>query len=220
MTKISAREVPRHRMISARVSPMVEMARWFLELNMIPYAEEPHVPILHVLATRRANGGNEVPVVVTPEDVWGGARAFLFGLDAKTPPSCRLLGNTEEQRNVNITHIDHFFSLLLLQVRRYVYFHLLPHRQLLYPIVTQGAPLWEKWFVALLYPFWRWLMGKGLDLSPNLIEEAPSDIGQAFSFAEQLVADGRRFIEGDRPGVVDVVFASLVSPLILPSNFG
>jgi len=220
MTKITAREMPRHRMISARVSPMVEMARWFFELNIIPYAEEPHVPILHVLATRRAHGGSEVPVVVTPEDVWGGARAFLFGLDAKTPPGRRLLGDTEEQRNANIAHINHFFSLLLLQVRRYVYFHLLPHRKLLYPVVTQGAPFWEKSFVAMFYPIWRWLMGKGLNLSPNLVETAPLDIDRAFSYAEHLVSDGRRFIEGDRPGVVDIVFASLVSPLILPPHFG
>ncbi len=207
-------------MISARVSPMVEMARWFFELNMIPYAEEAHVPILHVLATRWAHGGNEVPVVVTSEGVWGGARAFLFGLDAKTPPDRRLFGNTEVQRNENIGHIDHFFSLLLLQVRRYVYFHLLPHRKVLYPVATQGAPLWERSFVALLYPIWRWLMGKGWDLSPSLVEAAPSDIGEAFSYVERLLADGRRFIGGDRPGAADIVFAALVSPLILPPNFG
>ncbi len=217
---VNTRERPRNRMISARVSPMVEMARWFFELNMIPYAEEAHVPILHVLATRWAHGGNEVPVVVTSEDVWGGARGFLFGLDAKTPPDRRLLGNTEVQRKENIGHIDHFFSLLLLQVRRCVYFHLLPHRKVLYPVATQGTPLWERSFVALLYPIWRWLMGKGLDLSPSLVEAAPSDIGEAFSYVERLLADGRRFIGGDRPGVADIVFAALVSPLILPPNFG
>jgi cytochrome P450/glutathione S-transferase len=199
---------------------MVEMARWFFELNGIPYAEEAHVPILHVIATRRAHGGNEIPVVVTAEDVWGGARAFLSGLDAKTPPDRRLLGNTETERNKNIGHIDHLLSLLLLQVRRYVYFHLLPHRRVLYPVVTQGAPLWERLFVALLYPAWRWLMGKGLNLSPNLVESASSDIEEAFSYVEGLLADRGRFIAGDLPGVVDIVFAALVSPLILPCKFG
>jgi glutathione S-transferase len=102
---------------------MVEMARWIFELYMVPYAEEPHVPILHVLATRRAHGGNEVPVAVSSESVWGGARAFLVGFDAKTAPGRRLLGQTEQERRQNIEHIDQFFSLLFLQVRRYVYFH-------------------------------------------------------------------------------------------------
>lgn len=213
-------ESPRHRLISARANPMVEMARWLFELNFIPYAEEAHVPILHVLATRRAHGGNEVPVVVTSEGVWRGAKDFLFGLDAKTPPGRRLLGNTEQQRRQNIAHIIHFFSLLLLQVRRYVYFHLLPHRKLLYPVVTQGAPFWERSFVLVLYPVWRRLMAKGLDLSPNLVTAAPAQIDQAFSFVEQLLADGREFIGGELPGIVDVVFASLVAPLVLPPNYG
>jgi hypothetical protein len=91
---VTLTEMPRHRTISARVSPMVEMARWLFELNMIPYAEGAHVPILHVIATRRAHGGNEVPVIVSSEGVRGGARAVLFGLDAKTSPGRRLLGNT------------------------------------------------------------------------------------------------------------------------------
>ena len=40
-----------------------EKARWALDRLALPYREEPHVPMLHRLATTR-NGGGSVPVLV------------------------------------------------------------------------------------------------------------------------------------------------------------
>ena len=42
-------EAPRYVMVSARVSPMVELARWLFERHRIPYEEQAHAPLLHVL---------------------------------------------------------------------------------------------------------------------------------------------------------------------------
>jgi len=213
-------EPARHRLVSARISPPAEMARWLFELGMIPYAEEAHVAGLRVQVTQRAKAGDEVPVVVTAEGVWTGARGFLTGLDAKSAPGRRVLGETEEQREQNVAQIDQFLALLLKQVPRLVYFHLLPLRKQLLPIVTQDAPLWERCLVTALYPVWRGWMSEALDLSQQLVEAAAQEIEQAFSYAERLTEDGRRFIGGNFPGVVDVVFASLVSLLVLPERFG
>ncbi len=44
-------------------SHYAEKARWALDRVSIPYREEPHVPLLHRLATRRQGGGS-VPVLV------------------------------------------------------------------------------------------------------------------------------------------------------------
>lgn len=213
-------ENPRHRLISARVSPMVEMARWIFELYNIPYAEQAHAPVIHIIATLKARGGFEVPVVVTPEGVWRGAREFLINIDAKSPPTHRLLGETDDERAENIAFIDKLFTLLLKQVRRYVYFHLLPHRSVLSPIVVEGAPHWEKFVVEKFYPLWRRLMGKALDFSPNLIQDAPGDIDRAFKVVEERLADGRRFLSGDKPGILDVVFSSLAAPVVFPTEYG
>ena len=85
-------EQPRHIIVSARISPMVELARWLFERYRTSYHEEAHAPILHVLATRRRGGGREVPVIVGPEGIWDGARAVLDGLDVKSRPGQRLYG--------------------------------------------------------------------------------------------------------------------------------
>ena len=82
-----------YRMISARVSPMVELARWLFERQGLPYREEAHAPMLHVLATLAVKGGVEVPAVVTPNGtVWKGARDTLNGVDAASAPGQRLFG--------------------------------------------------------------------------------------------------------------------------------
>jgi cytochrome P450/glutathione S-transferase len=214
-------ESPRHRLISARVSPMVEMARWIFELYNIPYAEEAHAPVVHIVATLKARGGFEVPVVTNPEGVWRGAREFLINFDAKSPPGARrLLGDEADERAANIALIDSLFALLLKQIRRYVYFQLIPHRNVLSPVVVEGAPGWEKFVVVNFYSLWRRLMGKALDFSPNLIRAAPGDIDRAFTIVEERLSDGRCFLSGDEPGILDIVFSSLAAPVIFPPEYG
>src|SRR4030095_16263422 len=213
-------EMPRHIIVSARVSPMVELARWLFERDRLTYHEEPHAPILHVLATRRRGGGREVPVIVGPEGIWGGARAVLDGLDAKSRPGQRLYGESDHDRDANRALIDTLLALLLQTVRRLVYFHLLPHRRTLYPAAVDGAPLWERAFVFLLYPIWRRLMARGLDLSPQLVQEAPARIREACNLIE--IALGRRggpFLGGPQPNTVDIVFAALMAPVVFPPHY-
>ena len=206
-------EKPRHIIVSARVSPMVELARWLFERYRLTYHEEAHAPILHVIATRRRGGGREVPVVVGPEGIWDGARAVLDGLDAKSRPGQRLYGESDDARAANRALIDGLLARLLLTVRRLVYFHLLPHRTTLYPAAVDGAPLWERAFVFLLYPIWRRLMARGLDLSPQLVEEAPAHIREACDLIEaELRRSGGPFVGGEEPNAIDIVFSALMAP--------
>src|SRR4051812_47163395 len=80
-------EQPRHVVISSRINPAAELARWLFERCHIAYHERPHAPFLRVVATRRESDG---VAVVTPEAVWMGARDILEGVDAKSRPGQRL----------------------------------------------------------------------------------------------------------------------------------
>lgn len=216
-----AAEQPRHIIVSARISPMVELARWLFEYYHVTYHEEAHAPILHVLATRRRGGGREVPVIVGPEGIWDGARSVLDGIDAKSRPGQRLYGENEDERAANRALIVRLLDLLLQTVRRLVYFHLLPHKKTLYPVAVDGAPLWERALVFLLYPLWRRLMARGLDLSPAPVAEAPARIREACDLIEgELSSRGTRFIGGDYPNAVDVTFAALMAPVVFPQRYG
>ncbi len=216
-----AAEQPRHIIVSARVSPMVELTRWLFERYRLSYHEEPHAPMLHVLATLRRGGGVEVPVVIGPEGVWAGAHDLLSGLDAKSRPGQRLYGESDAERAANRALVGRLLELLLRTVRRYVYFHMLPLKAVLYPVAVDGAPLWERAFVFLLYPVWRMLMARGLDLAPDLVAAAPGQIRDACDLIEtELNRRGTRFVGGAQPGVVDIVFAALAAPVAFPPRYG
>ena len=213
-------EQPRHIIVSARVSPMVELTRWLFEHYHLPYHEEVHAPILHVLATRRRGGGNEVPVVVAPDGIWAGARAALNGLDARSRTGERLFGESEEERVANRQLVERLLDLLLPTVRRLVYFHLLPHKAVLYSVAVDGAPLWERAFVFLLYPLWRRLMARGLGFSPELLDAAPLEIRNACDLVEgELQRRGTPFIGGTAPQVIDIVFSALMAPVVFPPEY-
>ena len=215
------RDPPRYVIVSARVSPMVELARWLFERYRIPYEEQAHVPLLHVPFTRRRRGGVEVPVVVTAASVWKGAREVLDGLDGRLRAGERLFGDTPSEREANHTVVSQLLDRLLHNVRRFAYFHLLPFKRSVYPVATDGAPRWERAFVWLFYPMWRRLMGRALDFSPSAIEAAPPQILEAFDLIEsELTRRGTRFLGGDTPNAIDIIFSALVAPLILPKGYG
>lgn len=216
----NAAEEPRHIIVSARISPTADLTRWLFERYGLSYHEQPHAPILHVLATRRRGGGVEVPVVVGPEGVWAGAHDVLNGLDAKSRPGDRLYGENEDERASNRALVEKLHGLLLQAVGRFVSFHMLPLRKLFYPVAVDGAPVWERVFVFLLYPVWRWFMARRLDFSADLIAEAPARIREACDLIEaELQRRGTRFAGGSEPNVVDIVFSALSAPIVCPPGY-
>src|SRR5262249_9113350 len=117
--------------------------------------------------------------------------------------------------------IVRLLDLLPQTVRRLVYFYLLSHKATLYPVAVEGAPLWERVFIFLLYPVWRRLMARGLDLSPDLLDEAPVRIREACDLSErELSRGGTRFMGGEYPNAVDIVFSALMAPIVFPPRYG
>ena len=211
-------EQPRHVVVSARVNPAAELTRWLFERFRIAYHEQPHLPFLRTVATRREIDG---VAVVGPEDVWMGARETLEGLDAKSRPGQRLYGESDSERAANRAMIERLLDLLPRAVGRYVYAQMLPHRAVLYPVVADGAPLWERAFVYCFYPLWSRLAARRLELSPGLAAAVPGQIREACDIVEaELAKRGTRFVGGDNPGIVDFVFAALAAPLVFPPRYG
>jgi len=57
-------EAPRLRLVSTKLAPPVEMARWLLELRSIAYSEEVHAPAFHALAAWRRGVSIEPALVL------------------------------------------------------------------------------------------------------------------------------------------------------------
>lgn len=211
-------EQPRHTLVSARVNPAAELARWLFERARVAYHEQRHVPFLRVVATRRERDG---VAVVSGEAVWMGARDIVDGIDAKSRPGQRVYGEAETDRAANRAWVERLTELLPAAVGRFIYSELLSHKAILYPVIAEGAPFWERGFVYWLYPLWRRLAARRLDLTRDAVAAAPGRIRQACDSVEaELASRGTRFIGGDSPDIVDIVFASLLAPVTYPARYG
>ena len=105
---------PRYVIVSARVAPMVELARWLFERAAIPYEEEGHAPLIHAVFTRRRRGGVEVPVVVSAAATWKGARETLKETDVVI---CEI--DLAEFHHLDLVMRDESFSLFdMTELRR------------------------------------------------------------------------------------------------------
>ena len=212
---------PRYVIVSACLSPMVELARWLFERHHIPYEDQGHAPLLHIPFTRRRKAGVEVPVIVSAGSTWKGARETLHGLDSRLRAGEQLFGDRADERERNIAFVDQLLAKLLLNVRRLTCFHLLPAKPAILPVATDGVPAWERAIVWIFFPIWRRLMGRALDLNPAAIGTAPREIAEAFDLVEAALRErGTRFLGGHAPNGIDIVFSALVAPLTLPVGHG
>lgn len=211
-----------YRIISARISPMVELTRWLFERQGLAFREEAHVLGFHALATLPAKGGLHVPVIVTPDGaVWKTARDILEGLDAAGPPGRRLLGEKELERTTNHAFVERLLTGLLADAPRHVYQTVLPFKDLAFPAATHRAPGWERALVWLIYPVWRGMMTRSLGSAPAQLAEAAARIEATFVMVEaELARRGSAFLGGESPGVLDIVFSALAALLVFPPNHG
>ena len=201
------------RMISYAVSPYSEMARWVMDRLGVEYREESHVPMLHFLLVQKTD---ELPGLVVPEKMLGNAREVLDYWEARSPRAETL--DAGDDPDVEAL-LERFYSKTGVAVRRFAYYYMLPDRRGTLKCWQRGAPLWEKVVSSVFFPIMRGIMNKGLQLTPTAPQESMVEIDDCFQLVEQHLADGRRYLTGDRLTAADIAFASLTAPVIFPDGY-
>lgn len=210
-----------YRMISIEVSQGCELARWLLERAGLPFVEELHAPLLHVLATERVHGGVEAPVIVTGTSTWQSTAGILAGIDAHAPAGAKVFGETGPERIANQVFFRSLLPYFGPPLRMYVYHFVLPDRKLMTPLATYGVPGWERFVVRWFYPLWRSLLAKALGDSPAAFAAAPKTIEQGLALVDaELAKRGTPFLCGEAPGGIDIVVSAQMSPVIFPPQYG
>ena len=197
-------------------SHYAEKARWALDRLSISYREEPHVPLLHRLATTRQGGGS-VPVLVQ------GGRRFLNSTEIlrHADSSCggdRLYPRDPDVRRAVEALEEQFDQELGPHTRRWAYFQLLPHRALLYTLMARGVPRLEAGLLKATLPIVALAIRKGLRITPDGAQRSILKLRGIFSEVDKLLADGRQYLVDDRFTAADLTFAALASPVLLPER--
>ena len=205
-------------MVSIPVSPYVELARWVLDRRGIAYVEEGHVPFLHLAAALLRGGGTEVPVLVTADGTKRNAREVVEW--AESSSAAGVLQPDEQPPNETMLALyESFYGPFGVAVRAWAYAWMLPERQAVLHSWGSGAPGYERLAAGVAYPLLAGLMRRALDIGPQTIADQTAAIDAVFDHVADLLADGRKYLCGDRISLADLALAALAGPAIVPEGY-
>ncbi len=210
----------RARLVTIPFSHYCDKARWALDRAGVAYDEEGHAPMFHYLGVKRAGAGRTVPVLVHEGRVLSDSTDICKHVDALAPAD-RKLYPTEPALRAEAERLEDLFDEKLgPATRRIAYFHVLADRAQAISFVRIGAPAWEGLVLRVAAPLVFGLLQRGLKVDAAGVERSRASLDKVLAEVEGLLADGRRFLVGDRFTIADLTFASLAAPVIAPPEYG
>ena len=206
-------------MISVAVSPYVELARWTLDRLGVQYVEERHAPVFNTLAARRHRGSTMVPVLDIGESSLTDGRQVVDYYEQRAPAQLRLYPDDPTVAAEAKALFDECYDVLGVAVRAWAYAYQLPQRGPTTRAWIDGAPLHERVIVPLVYPLIRRRLATGLKLHAGSIPEQRVVIDASLARIAAHLADGRRYLAGDRLTAADLALATMFSPAVLPAGY-
>lgn len=102
----------------------------------------------------------------------------------------------------------------------FAYYHLLPERALMEPIFAAPVPPTEAKLTPAAYGLMSAAFKSLLKLSPQHAAEAADRMRASFDATDRHIADGRRYLRGDRLTKGDIALCAASAPILLPRGYG
>jgi glutathione S-transferase len=157
---------------------------------------------------------------VTDRGVYPDSTDILQFLDSQHGADRRLYPDDADLRR-EVEELEELFDTKLgPHTRRAAYFYLLPERQILLETVLHCASGFDRSVFKGLFPLIRFLMRRGMRITPESTARSIDRVREVFDTAGQRLADGRRYLVGDGFTAADLTFAALASPVLMPRGYG
>lgn len=205
------------RLITIPFSHYCEKARWALERAGIEHVEDGHLPIFSYLAVRRAGARRTVPVLVTADGALiPDSTDILRWCDQHGHAPALFPADRPEAAALE----DDFDRRLGPAARRLAYFHLLPSRAAVTELLTADVPGWQRRVGRVARPLAVQLIKRGLKVDAAGAARSRRALDETFAAVGERLADGRRYLCGDRFTAADLTFAALAAPVLVPDGYG
>lgn len=208
------------RLITIGFSHFCEKARWALDLAGLDYVEEDHAPVMHWAANLRAGARRTVPALVTPRSVLVESTDIVRFADEALPESQRLFPADPDQHREVVGWVDRFDRALGPATRRAIYYYVFAEPEKARELLSSTGPKWERRVARVMFPAIRALMTRGLKITPEAAARSIAKIDEVFAEVGARLADGRRYLVGDRFTAADLTFAALAVPALGPAQYG
>ncbi|MEG3175166.1 glutathione S-transferase C-terminal domain-containing protein [Sphingomonas sp. RB3P16] len=203
-------------------APMVdsETMRLLLHYHGIAFDEADHLFGWVSLLTLRHGGNGLVPLVYGPAFTITGPYPLAERLDAALGEAARLIPRTAPLSATVAADWASFNAGMGTDTAVFSYYHLLPERALMTPIFAAPVPSSEARLTPTVYPLLRLVFRLALDLTAARAEQAANSIRAHFDATDRRLADGRRYLCGDRITLGDIAVAAAIAPLLQPPGYG
>jgi glutathione S-transferase len=207
-------------LVTIPISHFCEKARWALDRAGLDYTEQRHIQIVHMAAVKRAGGGRTAPVLKTPEGSFDDSTTILRYADEHGPPGLRLYPTDEPSRADVVALEQRFDTILGPEGRRWLYYEVFKDARRFASYNLAGVPAWERRIFPFVLAPAKAILRSRLDITDATAAEALRLVDQELDFVAGLLADGRRYLVGDRFSAADLAFAALCAPLVVPVQYG
>jgi glutathione S-transferase len=201
--------------------PMIdsELSRFILWRYALPYQEQRHIFGWASLLALLHGGGVGIPLIYGNGVKLTGPRAIVDHSDALCDPSRILIPAQQPLRTKVEADWTTFNGELATYTAKIAYFHLLPHRDILLEPFVRGIPSTEAKLTPALYPLLSHLFTLLLQLNPASVADALEQTTRIVDDVDRRIADGRKFLWGDKATLSDLAFATALAPLLLPDGY-
>lgn len=201
------------------ISHYCEKARWALDLLGIDYRLRHLAPGTHFAKTEALGApGSSLPLLVAGEEIVQGSDAIFDWADGATAGSMRLAPDPADAEACQALE-QRLDDVAGVHVRRFYYSEaLMEHPETVLPIFAEDLEADDRAWIEANWANVVPLMAARMDLGREQWDDARRIVEGELDFLDGLLADGRRYLVGDRFSRADVTAASLLAPLARPKE--
>lgn len=203
-------------------APMVdsETTRLVCRYYGVDIDERDHLFGWVSLLTLFHGGRGLIPLVYGKGFALTGPAKVIRHFDIKLPPERRLAPDEEPLASEVARDWKTYNGGMGHDIAVFAYFHLLPERRLMAPIFAAPVPSAEAKLMPATYGLMSAAFKSLLKLSPQHAAAAADRMRASFDATDRHIADGRRYLRGDRLTKGDIALCAASGPILLPRGYG
>jgi len=113
-----------------------------------------------------------------------------------------------------------FDDVLGVETRRFMYFHALQQPKLMLEYIGWGVSATERRMAQFMFPMMSSFGKRRLVVTQANVESGEARVREILDRVELAMADHRPYLCGDQFTAADLSFACMLSPLLLPEQYG